>query len=782
MSSRDVLPPRSKGMSLGRAMSVVVAFGLLAAACTGGGDVEESDNTRPENPTGTTLSGTPPQTAPELVEPPSSLVDQYEWSVLSSGAGGFVTGAATSPDGSTLLMRTDVGGAYRWDPETRFWVQLLDFENVPNPKISDYAVESVAIDPNNSERIFMAVGSSSPDPTGRVLQSIDGGETWSSGDQIFRIDGNEHFRTNGERLAVSPGDPNQVWLGTRTEGLWVSSDGGTTFAQIPGIPGDSSEDQAAGVLFVITDASGQTVWAGVASAEGQNGIYRSTDAGATWSLFSETAGMPYDAEVASDGRLWVTEREPGRVLIIDGDSIVEAGPDRDRDWEKVAIDPTDPNHVLVGDRGIGDQLYRTRDGGENWNRMEVTTSCPSIQWLNDYQDGFLPTGSLLFDRADPGRVWIPEGFGVWTAVLDDSDNFDMQCETDGVEELVSNDVLGLPGGAVVTAHWDRPLFWHGGDSSAEAIQGPTTRFNSGWDLDASPADPNFVVATVGDQRFCCEDDGEAYQSGFSLDGGQSWEPFASYGNGHPEDLRFGNIAVSSSDTSNLVWLPTFNGPVHVSRDQGASWEPIILPGTEDDVGDNGVYRGGSHGQLFLNRKVLAADRIEPSTFYLYHQNNGIYRSTDGGTTWEQQASTDLPVGWTVGFFNATLLTSPTDAGHLIFTPGRLNEDDYPAFESRDGGNTWAAIPGTLAIQALGFGAPPPEGGQAGVYAYGMINGETGVYRSTDGFQSWQLLSQAPLGNYQAVKTIGGSPDEFGTVYVGFTGTSFMVGRFVPKDE
>lgn len=775
----NLRPARRKERSRRSVVAMLVAFCVVAAACTNS-EPEETNSTTFE-PSRTTESGPVSETAPELEDPPSSVADEYEWSVLSSGAGGFVTGGVSSPDGETILMRTDVGGAYVYGDDG-MWQQLLDFETVPDPMISDYAVESIGVDPSDSDRIFLLVGSRSPESNGRLLQSTDRGETWTASNETFFVDGNAEFRTNGERVAVSPSNPDQVWLGTRTEGLWVSNDGGTSFNRIDVVPGDDSEDDPAGVLFVRTDEMGQTVWAGVASASGQNGVYRSTDGGATWALFSASDGMPFDADLGPDGRLWVTERAPGRVLVIDGESITETGPANERNYEKVAVNPDDAEHILVGDRGIGDQLYQSVDGGESWERMNVTTSCPTIDWIDQYGDTFLPTGSLFFDRSEPNKVWVPEGFGVWNAVLDGSANFNMVCDTLGIEELVSNDVLGMADGNVVTAHWDRPIFWHGGDTAADAIQGPTPRFNTAWDLDGSPADPNFVAVTVGDQRRCCEDDGLAFHSGFSTDGGQTWQRFASYDGDHPEELRYGNIAVSTSDTSNLVWLPTFNGAPHVTRDQGATWERIVLPGTEDELDANGVYRGGSHSQLFLNRKVLAADKIEPSTFYLYHKNFGIYRSVDGGSTWELRESTNLPTGWTVGFFNATLLTSPTDAGHLIFTPGVLNEGDFPAFESRDGGDTWQAIAGTQRIQSMGYGAPETEGGPAAVYAYGNINGETGVYRTTDLFESWQLISAAPLGNYQGIKTIGGSPDEFGTVYVGFTGTSFMVGRFGPKDE
>lgn len=754
-----------------RLLFPLLAVLLVAVACSNSDNAIDVPNTvRPNADSGIVV---PPETAPPVAEPVTSVVDDYQWSVLSSGAGGFVTGASSSSDGSTLVVRTDVGGAYRWDRATSSWGQMLNQQSVTDPHISDWNVESIAVAPSDPQRIVMSVGAPEPDSVGRILRSADGGATWTPSEQSFMVHGNALWRTNGERLAINSSNPDQVWLGTRTQGLWQSSDGGATFARVDAIPSDESEKDPAGVLFVVLDGSGSTIWVGVANV----GIFRSPDGGETWSLISPSEGLPYDAELASDGRLWVAERDPGTIKIITGDQVTETEPQSGRRWETVAVDPFDPNHVIVGDEGVKDHLYQTSDGGSSWQRMDVTTSCKSIQWLDDYANDYLPTGSMLFDRAEPGKVWIPEGFAVWTAeVGSTSSSFAMTCETAGIEELVSNDAVAMADGSVITAHWDRSIFWHGGDDSSSATQGPTARFNTAWDLDTTPSDPLFVAATVGDQRFCCEGDGQAYQSGFSSDGGRTWQQFSSYGNGHPPDLRFGNIAVSANDSKNMVWLPTFNGPVHYTLNQGETWTPVILPGTEDMADDDGVYRGGSHGQLFLNRKVLAADRFEAGTFYLYHQSLGLFKTSDGGANWQLMASDGLPIGWTVGFFNATLIASPTDAGHLVFTPGVLYEGVFPAYESRDGGNNWTAIAGTSAVNAIGFGAPEEPGGSATLYLYGDVADERGLWRSADGFERWQLVSSAPGGNYQAVKAIAGHQSEFGTVYVGFSGTSFMVGR------
>ncbi len=753
-----------------RSAALTMVLVLVAAACS------DSSSTAP--PTAPSLPGdedyNPSLSADDLADEnpeTASVVDQYSWQTLSSGAGGFVTGMDVDPAGETLVARTDVGGAYRWDRDAETWTQLLDIDGVDDPQRRDYFVESAVVAPSDPSRLYLAVGDSDSTPNGRLLRSDDGGDTWTAGAGELVISGNGSYRNGAERLAVDPDDPDELWFASRTQGLLVSRDGGATLAPVDGIPVTSGPDgQFVGTSFVAAADDGVTLWAGVANV----GIFGSTDDGATWALISETVGIPADADIDAQGRLWVVEDEPAAIKIIEPSGSVDELDELSGSLRVIGLDPADPDTAFVGGPGIANgSLWRTTDGGSNWSSLELTTSCESVPWLDAYPNEYFPSGSLLFDPVD-GALWVPEGFGIWRDG-DPADGIDLECRVAGVEELVSNDVVVPRGGRPVTASWDRALFYHGGITPDEAIQGPTTRFNSAWSLDVSPSDPSMVYAVVADHRFCCEGDGNAYASGWSDDGGRTWTRFGSYDDGHPADLRFGNIAVSATDPDNLVWLPTFNKAPHVTFDRGETWTEIILPGTETLLDEDGNYAGGSHFTYFLNRSVLVADRVEPATFYLYHSDLGMFRSTDGGTTWEAQASEGLPVGWTVGYFHAKVLASPTTAGHLLFAPGFLAEEVTGLYESFDAGATWTRREGMADVGAFDWGAPASDTDAATLYVAGTLGGERGLWRAVDGSATWDLISAAPNGNYQGIKAIGADPEEYGTVYIGFEGTSFVVG-------
>ncbi len=708
----------------------------------------------------------------------------FEWNPQEIGSGGWVTGMASHPTQANLhIARTDVGGAYRWNQAGQTWDQLLDASTVEDPQQQDWNVSSVAIAESDPDRIYMATGRRFDVAEGRILRSDDGGDTWLDTGARLPIHANAKHRTGGERLAVDPTNPDHLWFGSRTLGLLESFDAGATFAPVAGVPVGVNSGDPAGVKWVLADQQGAdlVLYAGVAG----EGVYTATNAGPWTQVYAETT-IPYDAEVAADGRLFVVSlKSPGRVMRYDPASGVvdDITPvPQDREFITIGIDPFDANRILVGSSGLGDgRIWRSLDGGDTWTDLDRDAECSQIPWLDlyDADNDFFSASSFTFDPTVQGLLWLPEGFAMrQTTDLSDSE-ITFSCQSDGIEELVANDVIVTPGGSVITASWDRPIFVH--EDGQAAVQQPSTRFNSAWDLDWSPADSDFAVAVIGDHRFL-NGDGVAYDSVYTLDGGDSWARFGSFDTAtHPADLRFGNVAASASDTSNLVRLPTFNKAVHVTADRGDTWTEIILPGTEGVVGPNdNAYAGGSHFSYFLNRKVLAADRVLGGTFYVLHEPLGLFRSDDGGATWVLQPTTGLPQG--ISSFNAQLEAVPGDAEHLFFTPGTLNGTTTDFYETRDGGATWRTVAGVNDVTAFGFGAPKFAGGPASIYFNGQFDGARGIFESIDDTASWSLVVDYPLGIYQTLKTISGDQTEYGRIYVGWSGVSFAEATlFAPAD-
>jgi hypothetical protein len=261
-------------------------------------------------------------------------------------------------------------------------------------------------------------------------------------------------------------------------------------------------------------------------------------------------------------------------------------------------------------------------------------------------------------------------------------------------------------------------------------------------------------------RGCCNDDGLAAQSGYSSDGGATWHRFGSLENGsHPTDLKYGNIAVSANDDRNLVWVPSGKGQVRFTVDGGGTWIAAQYPGRN------------THSNYYLRRHVLTADPLTPGTFYALDEN-GVVRSSDGGATWQFAANNGLPPKWSTPY-NATLTAIPGRAHELMLAVGPLQGTRLGMFRSRDGGDTWTAVPGIDAVGTFGFGKPATPDGPPVLFATAPVDQVAGVWRSDDLGETWTLLSSAPLDRYQRIDVVAGDPDVVGTVYLGYSGMGFV---------
>src|SRR5574344_1081223 len=116
--------------------------------------------------------------------------EKYVWKNVTIGGGGYVTGIIACPTQKNLFYaKTDVGGAYRWNEEQQSWISLTDW--VSKGEMGYLGVESIAIDPQHPNKLYMSAGveyylATKP----AIFYSDDYGNTFSKTLGPFMIHGN----------------------------------------------------------------------------------------------------------------------------------------------------------------------------------------------------------------------------------------------------------------------------------------------------------------------------------------------------------------------------------------------------------------------------------------------------------------------------------------------------------------------------------------------------------------------------------------------------------------
>src|SRR5258706_8459614 len=287
---------------------------------------------------------------------------------------------------------TRPAGGPNADPMSSATFSGLRFRAI-GPAFTSGRVVGFAVDPDNSDRYFVAVAS------GGVWRTVNNGTTWTP---VFDTQGSYSIGT----VTIDPKNPSAVWVGTGEnnnqrsvsygDGVYKSEDGGRTWRNM----GLRKSEHIARILIdrrdsnVVYVAAPGPLWKG----GGERGLYKTTDGGKTWTSLIKTGEYTGVADVIMDPRnpdilLAATHQHQRRyyTLIHGGpESAIWRSVDAGKTWTKVAggipagelgriglaYAPLNPSIIYAqveANEGRGG-LYRSSDKGITWEKRNSSDS------------------------------------------------------------------------------------------------------------------------------------------------------------------------------------------------------------------------------------------------------------------------------------------------------------------------------------------------------------------------------------------------------------------------
>ncbi len=600
---------------------------------------------------------------------------------------------------------------------------------------------------------------------GGLWKTANAGRTWTP---IF--DG-EPMASIGA-VAVAPSNPNVTYVGTgeadmRSDisygnGMYKSTDAGHTWTHI-----GLEDTRHIGRILVDPRNPDLLFVAALGHAYGPNperGVFRSTDGGASWQkvLFKDSdtgaIDLAFDAQNPQTiyASLWQTRRPP---------------------W-----------NVYPPSNGPGSGLYRSTNGGDTWDHLEghglpseglgrigiaVAPSDPKrIYLIVDAKEGG------LYRTDDAGQNWrrVDQEARIWgrgwyfgEVAVDPKDpdtvyvsNTSLYCSRDGGQNFTA--IKGAPGGD------DYHQLWIDPDDSQRMILG---------------SDQGAIV---------------------SLDGGQSWSSWYNQPTGQfyrvVTDHRFPYWVYGAQQDSGAAATASRSTHRGISF---SDWQPIAVGGESgyiapDPLDPNTVY-GGTVGRY--NWTTRQNHSVPPMLAYpgqyrrtwtlplvfspldphqLYYGSQVLFRTRDAGQSW-QIISPDLTredPGIPPNLDAATAADGPNIARRgVIYTiapsPLRAGEiwigtDDGFIQVTRDDGKTWHNVtPAELApwskIGLLHASRHAPRTIYAAVDRHRLDDLQPYIYRTHDNGKSWQRIARGiPVGSF--VNAVREDPVRKGLLYAG----------------
>ena len=630
----------------------------------------------------------------------------------------------------------------------------------------------------------------------------------------------------GGRVTTVTGVPEETftfYMGATGGGVWKTTDAGTTWSNISdgyfnttGIGAIVVAPSDPNVLYVGT---GEGPVRGVKTSHG-DGVYKSTDAGATWTHLgleatrhiSRIVVHPLDPDrvyVAAQGNPWGPNEERGIYQSEDGGATWSKTlyVNEDSGIADLTVDASNPNIMMatswdfrrrpwvVQSGGPGSRVYKTTDGGTNWR--EITTGLPSLKGkmgvaispansrivymaieAKDGEGGVYRSdngGESFRQVSDDPRTWARAWYYMHI-IADPSDE-------DEAWVLNSGAMRSIDGGQTYTripdSHVDHHALWINPANSDIMINGndggASVTLNGGetWSSVMNQPTAQMYRVQTDNQYPYRVYSGQQDASGIVID---SRTLGGGIGVTHWTTIRSGESATVGLDPEDPRYVyTTFFASFLGEWDRDTNNYRMVRPYPERVTGEqprNLKYRANWNGPVMVSPH-------DPSV--IYYGSQYLMKSDNRGTTWEV-ISPDLtrndkehqgPGGFPISNEQITaesynnlfnIEESPLQEGVIW-----VGSDDGLVHLTRDGGQSWDNVtPTELGESIINVVEPSPHDPATAYFAaagYKMNDFTPHIYKTNDYGETWEQIVDGIPDNTFA-RSVREDPDRRGLLYAG----------------
>ncbi|MEH6761688.1 MAG: glycosyl hydrolase [Maribacter arcticus] len=546
-------------------------------------------------------------------------------------------------------------------------------------------VPRLRVHPTDYNTVYAAVLGDIYKPTKDrgVYKSIDGGKNWK---QVLFV--NE--QAGAVDLTFDPNNPRilyaSTWHAQRTpyslisggdgSALWKSVDSGETWTEISkneGFPKDTL-----GIIGVaVSPKNSERVWAIVENKE-KGGLYRSEDGGKTWSVVNEERKIRQRAWYYT--RVYADTQDEDVVYVLnvnyhkstDGGKSFNTFNAPHGDHHDLWVSPEDSQRMIIGDDGGAQISY---DGGETWSTYN---NQPTAQFYR-----------VTTDNSFPYRIYVAQ-----------QDNSTLRIDHRSDENSIGN------------GNWEETA---GGESAWIAVDPKNDDIVYGGSYDGFLTRVNHKTGTV---------------RGINV-----WPDNPMGAGAESMKYRFQwNFPILFS-RHNPKKLYTFSNYVHVTENEGQSWEVLSGDLTRNDptkLGSSGGPITQDNTSVEYYCTIFAANEspLKEGILWVGSDDGLIHVSKDSGATWDNVTPTNMPEWNMINSIEPSYFDEGTC--YVAATRYKLGDFQPYLYKTTDYGKSWTKI--TNGIPAEHFTRVVREDPKKKGLLYAGT--ETGMYVSFNDGASW----------------------------------------------